>query len=293
MAPREQELLEVAHTAAQAAAGELLARFGHAVDGIRAKSTPTDPVSDADLAAEAAIRAVLAHERPQDAILGEEGGATAGRARGSSGLQASGGESCGGGVGDGGAGGGGLRWVVDPLDGTVNFLYGIPTFAVSIACEDAAGAIAGVVLDPVRGECFAATRSGPATLNGAPIHASRVVDLSRALIGTGFAYDAAVRERQARVAVRLLSRVRDIRRAGAASLDLCSCACGRLDAYYERGLRHWDHAAGGLICERAGARVLRLDAQRSLPDGLIVAPTALFDALYALVAPADADVLLK
>jgi myo-inositol-1(or 4)-monophosphatase len=277
----ENELLEVANAAASAAAGELLARFGHAVGGVRAKSSPTDPVSDADLAAEAAIRAVLARERPRDAILGEEGGATAGQAAG---------EGGGGAVGEG-ARESGLRWVVDPLDGTVNFLYGIPTFAVSVACEDAAGTIAGIVLDPVRGECFAATRSGPATLNEAPIHASRCVDLSRALVGTGFAYDAAVRERQARVAVRLLSRVRDIRRAGAASLDLCSCACGRLDAYYERGLRPWDHAAGGLICERAGARVRRLEAQGSLPDGLVVAPAVLIDTLYGLVASADTDVL--
>ncbi|MGO9750725.1 MAG: inositol monophosphatase family protein [Solirubrobacteraceae bacterium] len=254
----DDELLAVARAAAQAAAAELRARFGHRAEGVRAKSSPTDPVSDADLAAEAAIRSLLLRERPRDSILGEEGGATGGEAE--------------------------LRWVVDPLDGTVNFLYGIPTFAVSVACEDGAGAIAGVVLDPLRGECFAATRSGVATLNGEPIRCSTRTELARALIATGFAYEASVRARQAQVAARLLPRVRDIRRAGAASLDLCACACGRVDAYYERGLRPWDHAAGSLICARAGARVRRLEAQGPLPDGLLVAPGALIDSLYELVA---------
>ncbi len=269
MASTEDELLAVAHAAAHAAAAELLARFGHVVDGVRSKSTPTDPVSEADLSAEAAIRAVLARERPNDGILGEEGGATAG---------------------DGGlaTGESELRWVVDPLDGTVNFLYGIPTFAVSVACEDAAGAVVGVVLDPMRGEVFAATRSGPATRNGVAITASARTEMARALVATGFAYEATVRARQALVAVRLLPRVRDIRRAGAASLDLCSCACGRVDAYYERGLNPWDYAAGGLICERAGARVRRLAASGPLPDGLLVAPSALIDELYELVT-SDAD----
>lgn len=259
----DEELLAVAHAAARAAGDELRARFGHAVDGVRAKSTPTDPVSDADLAAEAAIRSVLARERPRDGILGEEGGATGHDAQ--------------------------LRWVVDPLDGTVNFLYGIPTFAVSVACEDHSGTIAGVVLDPIRDECFAATRAGVPTLNGEPIHVSGRTELARALVATGFAYDASVREMQALVAVRLLGRVRDIRRAGAASLDLCACACGRVDAYYERGLQPWDHAAGALICARAGASVRPLDAHGALPDGLVVAPPALIDALHALVTAVDDD----
>ncbi|MGO9904050.1 MAG: inositol monophosphatase family protein [Solirubrobacteraceae bacterium] len=258
MRASDDELLAVAHAAARAAAGELRARFGHVVHGVRAKSSPTDPVSDADLAAEAAIRRVLARERPRDSILGEEGGATGGEAE--------------------------LRWVVDPLDGTVNFLYGIPTFAVSVACEDGAGAIAGVVLDPLRDECFAATRSGVATLNGEPIRASTRIELPSALVATGFAYDASVRALQAQVLARLLPRVRDVRRAGAAALDLCSCACGRLDAYYERGLNAWDHAAGSLICVRAGASVRRLEAQGPLPEGLVVAPGALIDSLYQLVA---------
>ena len=135
--PSDHELLEVAVEAADAAATELLERFGGRASGVRAKSTPTDLVSEADLAAERAIRAVLARRRPGDSILGEEGGAT---------------------------GSGELRWVVDPLDGTINFLYGFPVFAVSVACEDADGALAGVVLDPVREERFSATRSAPALL---------------------------------------------------------------------------------------------------------------------------------
>ena len=262
----ERELLAVANAAASAAAGELRAWFGEDLGRVRSKSTPTDPVSAADLAAEAAIRAVLARERPADAILGEEGGATDAAATGGS---------------------GGLRWVVDPLDGTVNFIYGIPTFAVSVACEDANGGLVAVVLDPNLDERFEATRSGPPTLNGQQIHPSGCDDLARALVGTGFAYDAAVRARQAAVAASVVGRVRDIRRAGAASLDLCSCACGRLDAYYERGVRPWDCAAGALICARAGLDVRWLAARDGLPDGIVIAPPALIDEFYALVSPVD------
>jgi myo-inositol-1(or 4)-monophosphatase len=257
----ETRLLAVALQAARAGAAELLPRFGGGDLHVRAKSTPTDPVSEADLASEAAIRAVLGRERRDDAILGEEGGATG---------------PVGGGPGDG------VRWVVDPLDGTVNFLYGIPTFAVSVACEDASGAIAGVVLDPVRGECFTATRSGPALRDGEVVQGSTLGDLSRALVATGFAYDPGVRAAQARVAAAILPRARDLRRAGSAALDLCGCACGRVDAYYERGVRPWDTAAGALICSRAGLTVRALAATDEQPDGIVVAPPALIDELYGL-----------
>jgi myo-inositol-1(or 4)-monophosphatase len=256
----ERILLEVAYDAATAAATELLGRFGHRQDGVRAKSTPTDLVSEADLAAEAAIRSVLAERRPADSILGEEGGAT---------------------------GDGDLRWVVDPLDGTVNFLFGIPQFAVSVACEDRHGAVAGVVLDPLRSECFAATRTGVPTLgadlDGAPIRGSTRDRLATALVATGFAYDADMRARQAEVVARVLPRARDIRRAGAAALDLTWCACGRYDAYYERGLHAWDLAAGGLIAERAGLSVRRLAATGEDPSGVLVAPPGLIDELLGLV----------
>jgi myo-inositol-1(or 4)-monophosphatase len=252
----EHTLLAVAQEAAEAAAAELRPRFGEQARGVRTKSTPTDLVSDADLAAESAIRAVLADHRPGDAIVGEEGGAT---------------------------GEGELRWIVDPLDGTINFLFGIPAFAVSIACENASGTLAGVVLDPIRQECFAATRSGEPTLNGAPIRASDREDLSTAMVATGFGYDTAVRARQGAVVARVLPRVRDIRRVGAAALDLTWSACGRYDAYYERGLHAWDLAAGSLIAQRAGLQVRELPANGEDPAGVVAAPGALMAELYELV----------
>jgi myo-inositol-1(or 4)-monophosphatase len=252
----ETGLLAIAQEAARAAAGELLPRFGHRQDGVRAKSGPTDLVSDADVAAEAAIRRVLLQRRPGDAILGEEGGET---------------------------GQGELRWVVDPLDGTINFLFGIPAFAVSVACEDASGTVAGVVLDPIREESFAATRSGAPTLNDEPIRGSDRDDLATAMVATGFSYAATVRARQAAVLTRLLPRVRDIRRVGAAALDLCWCACGRYDAYYERGVHTWDFGAGALVASRAGLEVRELDAVGEDPFGILVAPGALVDELLELV----------
>jgi myo-inositol-1(or 4)-monophosphatase len=262
----EDELLGVAVAAARAAGDELLSRFRTEPVALRSKSTPTDPVSAADEAAEAAIRAVLARERPRDSILGEEGGATGGAERGH------------------GLGESGLRWVVDPLDGTVNYLYGIPEFAVSVACEDADGGVVGVVLAPVSGELFAAGRSARATLDGDPIRPSGCEELSRALVATGFAYDPQVRAAQARVLLELLPAVRDVRRAGAAALDLCAVACGRVDAYYERGLKEWDVAAGSLICRRVGLEVRRLTALNGLPCGLMAASGALTGPLQRLVA---------
>jgi myo-inositol-1(or 4)-monophosphatase len=256
MTPPEDELLDIALIAARAAADELTGRFGRRQQGVHAKSSPTDLVSDADVAAEQAIRRVLAEHRPGDAILGEEGGAT--------------------GAGD-------LRWVIDPLDGTINFLFGIPQFAVSVACEDRDGAVVGVVLDPVRGETFAATRGTRPTLDGAPIAGSERPELAEALIATGFSYDAEVRGRQAEVLARVLPRVRDIRRAGAAALDLVWCACGRCDGYYERGVKPWDIAAGGLIARRAGLVTRPLAAGPDGPDGLLAAPPQIADELFELV----------
>jgi len=252
----ELELLDVAREAARASAAELEPRFGHHQQQIRSKSTPTDLVSEADLAAESAIRRVLAQRRPDDAILGEEGGAT---------------------------GEGKLRWVIDPLDGTINFLFGVPVYAVSVACEDGDGTLVGVVLDPVRDECFSAARSGPAECNGSEIVASGRAELAMALVATGFAYDAGVRERQAAALSRVLPRVRDIRRAGSAAIDLSWCACGRYDAYYERGVKPWDYGAGGLIAQRAGLELRHLDGNQEGPAGLLAAPPALVDELLALV----------
>lgn len=252
----ELELLEIAREAVSASAAELRPRFGHRQREVRSKSTPTDLVSEADLAAESAIRAVLARRRPGDTILGEEGGET---------------------------GDGELRWLVDPLDGTINFLFGIPQFAASVACEDREGMLAGVVLDPIADESFSATRSGPPELNGAAITASDRDELATALVATGFSYDAAVRAHQAAVLSRVLPRVRDIRRAGSAALDLCWCACGRLDAYYERGVKPWDWAAGGLVAQRAGLALRKLDPTKNEPEGILAAPPAVADELLALV----------
>ena len=252
----EAELLDIAREAAQAAAGELQARFGDGGNQVQAKSSPTDLVSEADVEAERAIRQILGEHRPQDAILGEEGGAT---------------------------GDGALRWVIDPLDGTTNFLFGVPQFAVSVACEDSEGGLVGVVLDPIRSELFSATRGGPAQLNGGPIEGSRRGNLGTALVSTGFGYSADVRARQAVVLARVLPRVRDIRRAGAAALELCWCACGRYDAYYERGLKLWDRAAGQLVAARAGLSVHMLPADGEEPEGILVAPDTLADELLSLV----------
>jgi myo-inositol-1(or 4)-monophosphatase len=253
----ERQLLAVAREAAEAAADELRKRYGGRASGVRSKSGPTDLVSDADLAAESAIRSVLGERRPGDTILGEEGGET---------------------------GEGELRWVVDPLDGTINYLYRIPAFAVSIAVEDASGTLAGVVLDPIAEERFEATRSSEPTLNGEPIRPDgRAESLGVAMVATGFNYDAAVRARQADVMLRLLPRVRDIRRVGAAALDLCWCACGRYDAYFERGLNPWDVAAGSLIATRAGLIVKDLDARDGEPQGTVAAPESLFDQLLGLI----------
>jgi myo-inositol-1(or 4)-monophosphatase len=251
----ETELLDVAVEAARAAGAELLARWRRPLE-IGTKSTPTDPVTDADVAAESAIRDVLGSRRPDDSILGEEGGET---------------------------GNGSLRWVVDPLDGTVNFLYGLHTFAVSVMVEDAGGALAGAVLDPVRDELYTATRTGEPLCNGEPVAASGCEALGTALVGTGFAYDADVRVLQAEVAARVIPLARDLRRTGAAALDMCWCASGHLDAYYERGVKAWDIGAGTLICERAGLAVRTLDAYGTVPSGVAVATPALIDELVALV----------
>jgi myo-inositol-1(or 4)-monophosphatase len=254
----ERELLQVARDAARAAADVLLRYYGNAT-GVRTKSTDTDLVSEADVNAELAIRRLLADRRPGDAILGEEGGETAAT-----------GES-------------GIRWIVDPLDGTVNYLFEYPQWSVSIAAEDADGTLVGVVWDPMREEEFAATRSGEPTLNGAPIAGSAQQELGQVLVSTGFSYDARVRARQAEIVSGLLPRLRDIRRGGSAALDLCWTAAGRTDAYYERGIKPWDFAAGALICERAGLAVRDLPAEHELPFGLVVAPSALIDHLHALV----------
>jgi myo-inositol-1(or 4)-monophosphatase len=257
-------LLAVAVEAATTAGALLLARVRHGAERqVTSKSTPTDLVSEADLASERAIRELLAARRPTDGFVGEEGD----RAEGTSGLS----------------------WVVDPLDGTVNFLFGIPQWCVSVAVRDRDGTIAGSVYDPNRDELFTATRSGPAMLVGpeGEVELSGStrdgVELATAMLATGFAYDADVRAAQARVLARVIPRVRDVRRFGSAALDLTWTAAGRYDAYFERTVKQWDIAAGALICQRAGLRVLELPVHERLPWGILVAPPALAEPLLELV----------
>jgi len=251
-------LREIAEAVAREAGRQLRDAFAGPRVNVTAKSTPTDLVSEADHAAERLIRERLGAARPDDGVLGEEGGAAAGSS--------------------------GLRWVVDPLDGTINFLFGIPQWAVSIACEDAEGTITGVIYDPMRDELWTAERDGPALLDGHPIQGSERSDLATTLVATGFGYDAAVREYQAGVVARLLPQVRDIRRFGSAALDLAWTAAGRHDAFYERGLNPWDLAAGELLCRRAGLAVRALEPAPPAAGGVLVAPRSLIEPLAAIVA---------
>jgi myo-inositol-1(or 4)-monophosphatase len=268
-------LLAVA-TGAAREAGELLALPGGRVSVAATKSSPTDVVTEMDRRSEELIRARILAGRPGDAILGEEGGQT------------------------GDTAGAPVRWVIDPLDGTVNYLYGLPDWAVSIAAEVAGEVVAGAVFVPSRGELFTATRGGGGWLEsvgaGRAGRAGRVrlrcrpgVPLDQALVATGFGYRAARRKVQGEVVAALLPRVRDIRRAGVASADLCSVAAGRLDAFYERGLNYWDYAAGALIAAEAGAFVGGL---RGAPPGTsmtVAAGPGLFPALAEALADLDAE----
>jgi myo-inositol-1(or 4)-monophosphatase len=252
------DLVALAERAARSAGQELLERYGH-VTGLGSKTTATDPVSDADRAAETILVATLVDARPDDAILGEEGTDRDGSS--------------------------GLRWVIDPLDGTVNYLYGLPGWSVSVAVEDADGALAGVVHDPLADETYIGVRGAGATLNGRTIRANRDVALERALVATGFAYDRGHRARQARIAAVVLTGVRDIRRLGSAALDLCSVAAGRVDGYYEDSIAPWDGAAGALIAREAGAEVTTL-AGGPGTAGLLAAAGSLHAALTRLLADA-------
>ncbi|HEX4830465.1 MAG TPA: inositol monophosphatase family protein [Trebonia sp.] len=259
-------LLELAVTVAREA-GELLLPGAQRVEVAATKSSPTDVVTEMDRRSEELIAQRLLAARPGDVILGEEGGAS----------------------GDGTVPAGAIRWVVDPLDGTVNYLYGLPDWAVSIAAEAEGEIVAGVVHAPRRGETYTATAGGGAYVAGGPGTAPvRLATrpgppLARALVGTGFGYLAARRKVQGEVAAALLPRVRDIRRSGSASVDLCSVAAGRLDAYYERGLNYWDYAAGALVAAEAGAVVAGLSGP---PSGsmTIAAAQPLFVELSAVLA---------
>jgi myo-inositol-1(or 4)-monophosphatase len=264
-------LLELATKAAERAADLLLDGSRRDRTSVGTKSTATDMVTEMDRASEQLIVTELLAARPDDGILAEEGSARPGTS--------------------------GVRWVIDPLDGTTNYLYGHPGWAVSVAAEqvgryaaDGDQVVAGVVIDAVHGEVYTASRGDGARRNGAPIRCSDQSDLTQALVATGFGYQPERRQAQARILVELLSEIRDIRRMGAASVDLCLVACGRVDAYFEHGLSWWDWAAGMLVAREAGATVLPIDgeaveAEAGAGSVLAAAPaiaTSLRDRLSAL-----------
>jgi myo-inositol-1(or 4)-monophosphatase len=286
-------LLELA-TSVAVAAGRLLLGSGGRPEVVATKSSPTDVVTEADRAAEALIRDLIGAARPGDRILGEEGGETGAAGAGGEGTagQGAGGES----------GKASVRWIVDPLDGTVNYLYGLPDWAVSIAAEADGTVVAGAVFVPGRDELFSAALGGGAWLSrGAldwrgedapqPVRlvSNTGVPLDRALVATGFGYAAGRRLIQGEVLAGVLPRVRDIRRGGSAAVDLCSVASGGVDAYYERGVNLWDIAAGGLIAAEAGARVTGLHGRPASSSMTVAAAPPLLGELQDLLASLDPE----
>lgn len=255
-------LLELATRLAREA-GALAVSMRDGVEELASKSSPTDAVTAADRAVERLLVEGIRAARPADGILGEEGAADDGTS--------------------------GVRWVIDPIDGTVNYLYGLTGWAVSVGVEIDDEAVAGAVFAPVRGELWQGVLGGGSRLNGKPVRCAAANELSRALVGTGFGYDARRRAAQAKVLPALLPAVRDVRREGAGALDLCSVAAGRLDAYFEQGLSPWDLSAGGLIAREAGARVEGLRGRPASFDLVVAAAPGVFDALHDLLAAHDAD----
>ncbi|HWH00589.1 MAG TPA: inositol monophosphatase family protein [Pilimelia sp.] len=260
-AARPGQLLEIAVRTAREAAATARRMRATDIGDVATKTTATDVVTAADRAVERQVVAALRAARPHDSVLGEEYG---------------------------GARAGGVRWIVDPIDGTVNYLYGLAQYAVSLAAEVDGEVVAAVVCNAATGEEWTAVRGGGAYRNGRRLGGSAVTDLGQALVATGFGYAADRRAHQARVLAGLLPAIRDIRRLGAASLDLCLAAAGAVDAYYEKGLALWDHAAGVLIASEAGLRCAGLRGAAPGPDLVLAAPPALFDALHDRLAALDA-----
>jgi myo-inositol-1(or 4)-monophosphatase len=252
--PAHAELERLAATAARAAAALVTDSYGRP-RAVGRKSSPTDVVTETDLHAEDLIRRLLGEATPGAGVLGEEGGTTAPGSR--------------------------LQWVIDPLDGTVNFLYGVPLFAVSVAAALDGEVVAAAVIDVLRGELFSSHLGGGARLDSEPIEASACRSLPLALVATGFSYHAERRGLQGEVARRVLSRARDVRCIGSTALELCWVACARIDGYFQRGTEVWDRAAGGLIAAEAGART-ELPCREN-DDLLIAAAPGVFDELRSVV----------
>lgn len=255
-----QAALDLAVAAAREAGTLLLELARSPATGVRSKSSATDLVSAADERAERAVVERIRAQRPDDLVIAEEGSHVEGRS--------------------------GVTWFVDPLDGTINYLYGIPHWSVTICCVDPTGPLAAVVLDPSRDELFAATRGGGAFANGRRLAVTAKDDLASALVATGFAYGAEARRVQGRVLAAVLGEVRDIRRAGSAALDLSYVAAGRFDAYFESVDKPWDWMAGALLVREAGGLVTELSpADPALPRIIASAP-AIHTDLVALLARA-------
>ena len=255
-----RELAEsLAHEAGELAAAGRRAS-GPGVMSHRTKSSATDPVTEYDTAAEECMVARLAVHRPADAIIGEEGASHPGSS--------------------------GLEWHLDPIDGTVNFLYGLPAWCTSVGVLDSEGAVAGAIYAPLPGEMYSAARGRGATLNGVELRASDARDLGVSLMATGFSYDRATRDEQARRLVAVIAATRDVRRSGSAALDLCSVAAGRVDAYFEEHLNSWDLAAGALIAQEAGATISDLDGSPFRSGRILAAASGIHGAVVAMLAAA-------
>ena len=224
------------------------------------KSTPTDMVTRFDRECERIIVDGICAVRPDDAIIGEEGADRPGTS--------------------------GIEWHIDPIDGTSNFFFDLPTWAVSIGARDAAGPLLGVVFVPVLDEMFAAERGAGATLNGRQIVPRGVTDVDDALLATGFSYDPQRRSAHGEVLARIIGKVRDIRRLGAASVDMCFVACGRLDAYAEGGLHTWDVMAAQVIATEAGCTVTDFAGRSPVETEAVVAPPAIHGGILRLFADA-------
>jgi myo-inositol-1(or 4)-monophosphatase len=253
-----EDLLAVACRVAREGGQAALDGRGATALDVTTKSTATDLVTALDRRAEAAVVTKLAELRPSDAVVGEEGTHRPGSS--------------------------GISWLVDPIDGTTNFVYGVPQWSTSVAAVDADGTVAGAVYVPEMGELFAAARGRGATLNGEPIACTGITDVALALVATGFSYRPADRRRQAAVVEQLIGSVRDIRRIGSAAIDLCYAACGRFDAYYEAGLNPWDVAAGELIAREAGCRTGDFAGAPPASDQVVASAPAIFDDLVRLLA---------
>jgi myo-inositol-1(or 4)-monophosphatase len=260
--PEPFELLALAEGLARQAGALIRDGRRSGLTDVGTKSSVTDMVTEFDRASEALIVHGLQEVRPDDTIVGEEGMGRTGSSE--------------------------LTWYVDPIDGTTNYLYELPVYAVSIGASDLDGPLVGVVHLPVLGETFTAVRGHGAWLGGARIHCRPHDDLSTSLIATGFSYLPGSRTAQATVISRVIGQVRDIRRLGAASADLCFVACGRFDGYFELGLASWDLAAGELIARESGARTSDFSGGPARPGQVVAATPGIHDALLALLADSDA-----